>query len=76
MSGRIRRYRRAHREATSRVTGFIAEVFGAAQAVKVARAEEPVIARFRALNDTRRTAAVKDTLAYELYNAVTAIWWT
>lgn len=71
MSGLIRRYRRAQREATSRVTGFIGEVFGAVQAVKVASAERSVIAHFHKLNESRRAAAVKDTLVSELYNSLT-----
>jgi ATP-binding cassette subfamily B protein len=71
MAQRIRKYRRANRAATSRVTGFIGEVFGAAQAVKVACAEENTIGYFRKLNDTRRKAAVQDTLASELFNSAT-----
>jgi len=71
MSEVIRRYRRANREATSRVTGFIGEVFGAAQAVKVASAEDAVIRHFRGLNETRRQAAVKDAMITELYYALT-----
>lgn len=39
----IRRYSRANREATARVTDFIGETFGAVQAVKVASAGERVI---------------------------------
>jgi ATP-binding cassette subfamily B protein len=72
MSGLIRRYRKASREATSRVTGFIGEVFGAVQAVKVAGAEEAVVARFGELNDTRRDVAVKDALVSELYYSMTS----
>jgi ATP-binding cassette subfamily B protein len=71
MSDVIRRYRRANREATSRVTGFIGEVFGAAQAVKVASAEDAVTGHFRALNEMRRKAAVKDSMITELYYALT-----
>ncbi|MHB1293707.1 MAG: ABC transporter ATP-binding protein [Anaerolineae bacterium] len=67
MSNRIRRYRKAHREATSRVTGFIGEIFGAAQAVKVVGAETSVMNRFRQLNEQRRAAGLKDTLTAELY---------
>ena len=51
---RIEEYRRASRKATGIVTGFIGELFGAAQAVKVATAEESVIAHFDELNDERR----------------------
>ncbi|HKV84178.1 MAG TPA: ABC transporter ATP-binding protein [Ktedonobacterales bacterium] len=57
----FKRLRQTNREATGRITDFIGETFGAAQAVKVASAEESVIARFRQLNATRRKAAVRDT---------------
>ncbi|MGH2516463.1 MAG: ABC transporter transmembrane domain-containing protein, partial [Ktedonobacterales bacterium] len=57
----FKRMRQSNREATGRITDFIGEVFGAAQAVKVASAEESVIARFRRLNAVRRRAAVRDT---------------
>lgn len=70
MSDIIRRYRKANREATSRVTGFIGEVFGAAQAVKVASAEDAVTGHFHKLNEARRKAAVKDALITELYHAL------
>lgn len=71
MAQRIRKYRRANRAATSRVTGFIGEVFGAAQAVKVACAEDNTTRYFRKLNERRRVAAVQDTLASELFNSAT-----
>lgn len=69
----IRKFRRANRAATSRVTGFIGEVFGAAQAVKVACAETNTVRYFGRLNEARRQAAVKDTLASELFNSATAL---
>jgi ATP-binding cassette subfamily B protein len=56
----LQKYREAHRTATGKVTGFIAEMFGAAQATKVASAEKRVINRFATLNETRRQAALKD----------------
>ena len=67
---RILWYRRAAREATGRVTDLIGEMFGAVQAVKVATAEEHVIAHFRTLNEQRRRASLKDSLLTELLNAV------
>ncbi len=67
---RILRYRRDAREAAGRVTDLIGEMFGAVQAVKVATAEEHVIGHFRALNDTRRAASLKDSLLTELLGAV------
>ena len=57
---RIKRYREASREATGRITEALGETFGSVQAVKVAGAERSMIAHFRALNDRRRVAAIKD----------------
>jgi ATP-binding cassette subfamily B protein len=67
---RIVRYHKASRKASGRVTGFIGEMFGAAQAVQVATAEQRVLRRFRALNDDRRIATVKDRLFRELFHSV------
>ena len=67
---RIQKYRRARRKATGRVIGFIGEIFGAAQAIKVTTAESHVIAQFRTLNETRRRAAIKDRLFDELLRSV------
>jgi ATP-binding cassette subfamily B protein len=58
----IEKYREANRRASGRVTDFIGEVFGAAQAVKVATAEANVMARFSGLNENRRKAAITDRL--------------
>ncbi len=57
---RIRRYRETARAATGQVTGALSEMFGAVPAIKVAGAEEPMIAHFRRLNDARRHALVRD----------------
>lgn len=59
---RARRYSRLNREATGRITGFIAEIFGAVQAVKLGQAEDHVLTRFLHLNEQRRQAALKDNL--------------
>jgi ABC-type multidrug transport system fused ATPase/permease subunit len=61
LSGAFKRMRQSNREATGRITDFIGEMFGAAQAVKVTAAEESVVAHFRRLNALRRRAAVRDT---------------
>jgi ATP-binding cassette subfamily B protein len=63
---RIEKFRRASRKATGIVTSFIGEFFGAVQAVKVATAEEGVIAHFEALNDQRRKTALQDRLFNEI----------
>src|SRR4051794_6515359 len=46
-------------QAGDAVTGFLGELFGAVQAVKVANAEHKVITHFTKLNDTRREAKVR-----------------
>jgi len=69
-SKRIENYRQATRLASSRVTGFIAESFGAAQAVQVARAEDKIIEHFGKLNETRRKAALIDRLFSELLDSL------
>jgi ATP-binding cassette subfamily B protein len=61
-SSRIERYRRASREATGKVTGFIGELFGSVQAVKVAIAERSVIEHFHRLNDQRRKLTLRERL--------------
>lgn len=70
LATRLRRYRRAHREAASRVTRFIGETFGAYQAVKVSSAERHVARRFRGLNEERRRAALKDVLLGEFLGSI------
>lgn len=70
VGGHIRRFRKANREATGRITSFIGEVFGAVQAVKVNSAEERVLAHFRDLNEERLRVAVKDSLFSEIFRSV------
>lgn len=63
---RIQRYRESYREADSKVSAFIGELYGAVQAVTVAGAVEPVSQQLDALNEERRRAALRDTLFREL----------
>ena len=67
---RIERYRVAFRDASGQVSGFVAETFGAAQAVKIAGAEERMVAHFRTLNDKRRDTGLIDRLFNELLESV------
>ena len=67
---RVQRYRDARRKAASRVVGFVAESFGAAQAIKVATAEDTVIDEFKRLNEVRRQAALKDRVLEEVLRSV------
>ncbi len=66
----VEKYRQANRRAAGSVTDFIGEIFGSAQAVKVATAEPHVIRRFGELNEVRRRAALRDRLFNELLNSV------
>jgi ATP-binding cassette subfamily B protein len=66
----VQRYRETRRKATGRVTGFVGEMYGAAQAVKVATAEAHMVERFRALNSERGKAAIKDRMFNELLHSV------
>lgn len=59
---RARKYAQVNREATGRITSFIAETFGAVQALKLGQAEDHVAARFNELNEKRRQAALRDNL--------------
>ena len=59
-TNRLRQTRSASRVATSRVTGALGEIFGAVQAVQLARAERGVVEHFRRLNDVRRRALLRE----------------
>lgn len=67
---RIEHYRRASRQATGNVTGFIGEFFGAVQAVKVATAEKNVIDYFHKLNDERRKLTVREKLFDDVLGSI------
>lgn len=60
LTSRVQRYRRASRQATGGITGFLGELFGAVQAVKVAGAESSVLREFDDLNEIRRRSTVRD----------------
>ncbi len=59
-SNRIEHLRKASREATGDVTGFLAELFGSVQAVQVANAERGVTSYFDKLNAVRLRTMVRD----------------
>jgi ATP-binding cassette, subfamily B, bacterial len=69
-SKRIQHYRRKHQESIGEGTGLLGEVFGAVQAVKVARAEENVVEYFQSLNEARRKATLNDLLYTQLLQSV------
>ena len=68
--GRIQRYRKESREAAGGVTGFIGEIFGAVEAIKVADAEGRVLDHFDVLNAERKRTTLRDTLLGETLGAV------
>ncbi len=66
---RIKRYRRASRQATEQVTGIVGEMFSSVQAIKVAGAEKEVLDHFRLVNEQRRQMMLKDQLLNALLNS-------
>src|SRR5690606_36799941 len=52
-------YDRATRVASSRVTGFLGEILGGVQAVKIADAETGALRYFNTLSEARRKAGVR-----------------
>ncbi len=68
---RLHRYYHANRVATDAVIGFLGELFGSVQAVKVANAESEVIGHFHRLSETRRRATVKERVFREFVFTVT-----
>ncbi|MEZ4865841.1 MAG: ABC transporter ATP-binding protein [Caldilineaceae bacterium] len=67
---RIERYHQARQAATGRVMGFLGEMFGAVQAVKVATAEAAVVSRFVQINQGRQAATVKDRTFNALLDSI------
>jgi len=67
---RIAALRKAAREAAGHVTGYIGELFGAVQAVKVATAEVSMIEHFGTLNRQRSQTALRNRLFDQLIDSV------
>lgn len=65
-SARLGRLRRARRRVDSRVGTFLAELFGAVQAVKVNTAENLVTGHFRHINAQRREAVLRENLFQDI----------
>ncbi len=66
----IKRYRKASRQATEKVTGILGEIFSSVQAIKVAGAEKDVLNHFRILNEKRRQVMVRDSLLNAMLDSV------
>lgn len=63
---RFQRSMEASSQARDQVIGFLGEIFGAVQALKVAGAEDNAVRRFETINATRRRAQVREQLLYTL----------
>ncbi len=58
------------RDAAGAITGYLGEILGAVQAVKVANAEDDVVERFERLSDTRRRAELRQRLARGVLHSI------
>ncbi len=67
---RLRRWRRAAREATARVTGFIGDTFGGVLAVQAGNAGAAVEDRFARLNAERAQESRRDQVGSELVRSL------
>ncbi len=63
---RIEKLSRQRRKTDSAVNTFLAEIFGAVQAVQVNHSEAPVVAQFRRLNRQRRQAALSENILQDV----------
>ncbi len=70
LSPQIRKRRREMRVATEEVTGFVGEMFGGVQAIKLADASERVLVEFDRMNEVRRKKALRDTFLTELLRSI------
>lgn len=69
-SNRIKRYRRASRRATEKVTGALGEVLSAVQAIQLANAERHVRDHVERLNNERRQMMVQDSLLRQVLDSI------
>lgn len=67
---RVNRYRKAARTATGAVTGAIAEMFGTAQTIQTATAEERILARLGRLSERRRETDLRARVYRQLLTVV------
>ena len=67
---RLAHFRQARQEATGQVTGFLGEMLGAIQAVKVATAEDAVLQHFQKINNVRQTATIRDQTFATLLDSI------
>ena len=72
MRSRIRWYRQAAREAAGGVTGFIGEMFGMIETIKVSNAESRVIDEFNRVNKERGRTSLRDEVLGETLNTLSS----
>jgi ATP-binding cassette subfamily B protein len=70
LNGRIEQYYIRLRETTGQVTGFIGELFGAVQAIKIASAEGYVVDRFANILDQRKKASITSSIFSSIIGAM------
>ncbi len=66
----LQQARKASAESIGAVTGLLGELFGAAQAIKVAGAETRVVRYLQRVGERRRRATLRDSLLSELVDAL------
>ncbi len=71
-SAALGRYRAASSQAASQVAGALSNMLTAVESVRAAGAEARVIAHLRRLNQQRQTLTVKNRLATQMLEAITA----
>ncbi|MBL8165197.1 MAG: ABC transporter ATP-binding protein [Anaerolineae bacterium] len=69
---RIQQYRAANRQSSGQVVGYLGELFGAVQAIKLAGAETPMIGHLDELNQQRQRMVLRDRLFGQLLISSTA----
>lgn len=67
---RLQQYSHVMGQASDHVTGFLGEIFNAAQAIKVAGAERDVVTHLDMLNEKRRAAMVSIRMLNELLDSL------
>jgi ATP-binding cassette, subfamily B, bacterial len=72
LTRRVQALRADARQAGARVAGFIADAFGAVEALRLAGAEARVVGHLDRLNEVRRRAATRDALAGQLLEGLRA----
>ena len=67
---KLEKLREQSRDSTAKVTGALAEMFGAVQGIQVANSEARVINHFKKLGDQRRAALLRDNVQSQMLGAI------